>query len=146
MIRIAVPAFLTALSAVFLVGLGKGLVASLARRCRSVRVTGVITDLHALQPYAGTPASGRRRTQYAPVLEFQTLDGRRVQTESRVSSNPPVGEPGQRVRIGYDPDDPADAYVDTVPGSGLLLYAGGLVVAGIVFVVAGVILLSRLGS
>lgn len=146
MIRIAVPAFLTVLSAAFLVGLGKGLVANLARRRRSVRVTGVITDLHAVEPYVGTPTSGQRRTQYAPVLEFQTLDGRRIRTESRVSSNPPVGEPGQRVQIGYDPDDPTEAYVDTVPGSGLLLYAGGLVIAGIVFVVAVGVLVSRLGS
>lgn len=121
---------------------GSGLVRLLARRRRAVRVHGVVVDVRARE--SGTSRAGHRPTTYAPVLAFRTVDGREVQTESRVASNPPVAEAGQHVRVAYDPRDPTEASVDTARGSGVVAYVVGLAVALLILVIAGSALLARL--
>lgn len=145
MLDLGVPALITVGAAIFLVALARGLFGTLRDRRDAVRVPGVITDLRARQAPAGGASAGRRTTQYAPVLEFRTTEGRVVQTESTVSSNPPVGRPGERVQVAYDPADPTSAKVDTVAGTGLLIYLVALPVVALVFVVAAAVLASRLG-
>ncbi|MQA79796.1 MAG: DUF3592 domain-containing protein [Streptosporangiales bacterium] len=121
---------------------GTGLVRQVAGRRRAVRVPGVVVDVRTRD--SGTARAGRRPTTYAPVLAFRTTDGREVQTESRVASNPPVAEAGQRVRVAYDPRDPAEAYVDTARGAGVVAYAAGFAIALFVLVIAASALLARL--
>ncbi|MQB02436.1 MAG: DUF3592 domain-containing protein, partial [Actinobacteria bacterium] len=104
----------------------------------AVRVPGVVLELRAVS----SPSS--HGTQYAPVLEFRTLQGRVVQAESLATSNPPVAQPGESVRVAYDPGEPTTAYVDTVAGSGILVYVLGLVLASLVLVVSATVLVSSL--
>lgn len=121
---------------------GSGLVRQVARRRRSVRVPGVVVDVRVRD--TGTSRAGGRPTTYAPVLAFRTVDGREVRTESSVASNPPVAEAGGQVRVAYDPRDPADAYVDTARGTGVVAYVVGFAVALLVLAIAGTALLARL--
>jgi len=48
---------------------------------------------------------------YAPLVRFETSDGRSIEFESRVRSNPPGYRTGQTVAVLYDPDEPESAAI-----------------------------------
>jgi hypothetical protein len=49
---------------------------------------------------------------YRPVIQFSTGEGHVVRIESIVSSYPPRYAVGDKVRVLYDPNHPADARID----------------------------------
>lgn len=98
-----------------------GLAETVRMRRRAVRVPGVVRSLRPRQQ-TGDANDETDMPQYAAVLEFQTADGRVIQTESDVASNVGVPQPGQQVPVAYDRDDPSNAHIDTFGGSGYLVY------------------------
>jgi hypothetical protein len=48
---------------------------------------------------------------YAPLVRFETIDGRTVEFQSSLRSNPPGYRTGQTVSVLYDPDDPQSAAI-----------------------------------
>lgn len=117
------------------------LVSAVRAARRAVKVPGVVT---ALRPGLGGDSDTTTSPKYAAVLAFRTVDGRDVQTECTEATNPPVAQPGQRVRVAYDPDDPTDAHVDSIWGGGMLVPALALVFGLIVLVAFGLSLLGDL--
>jgi hypothetical protein len=71
------------------------------------------------------PGDGRRLSQrvYQPVLAFRTADGREVQAVAGIARNPPLAQPGDVVRVLYDPANPATAEIDSVAGRGTAVIA-----------------------
>jgi hypothetical protein len=67
---------------------------------------------------------------YHPVVSFTTSEAETVQFVSAVGSSPPSAEPGDRVDVLYDPDDPYDAklsgFFDLWFSSGVLGILGGM--------------------
>jgi hypothetical protein len=51
-----------------------------------------------------------------PVLAFRTLDGREIQTATGVGSSRVIAQPGEQVRVIYDPRNPSRAEIDTWAG------------------------------
>ena len=51
---------------------------------------------------------------FAPVVRFQTVEGRIVEFESSFRSNPPGYRTGQTVSVLYDPDEPRSAAIRDV--------------------------------
>jgi hypothetical protein len=64
---------------------------------------------------------------YAPLVNFRTADGRTVEFQSAVSSNPPAYTVGETVRVLYDPDRPASAAV-----AGMFSIWGTAIIVGII--------------
>jgi hypothetical protein len=64
---------------------------------------GIVTDL---------VHSGSSRS-VAPVVEFTTVDGRKVQITGSISSSPPAYDRGERVRVLYDAANPNAARIDS---------------------------------
>lgn len=50
---------------------------------------------------------------YRAVVRFETADGRQVEIQSRVRSNPPAFDVGERVTVRYDPAVPDNARIDS---------------------------------
>jgi len=48
---------------------------------------------------------------FAPVVRFQTVEGRSVEFESSLRSNPPGYRTGQTVSVLYDPEEPRSAAI-----------------------------------
>jgi hypothetical protein len=48
---------------------------------------------------------------FAPVVRFQTREGRTIEFQSSLSSNPPGYRTGQTVSVLYDPDEPRSAAI-----------------------------------
>ncbi|MEH2587088.1 DUF3592 domain-containing protein [Bradyrhizobium sp. AZCC 1721] len=48
---------------------------------------------------------------FAPVVRFQTRDGRTIEFQSGLRSNPPAYRTGQTVSVLYDPDVPESAAI-----------------------------------
>jgi hypothetical protein len=80
---------------------------------------------------------------YAPVVQFNTIEGRRVEISDSLSSNPPQFQEGQVVDVLYDPQAPNRARIKKwlnlyfIP---LLLGGLGLVFGG----VGGILLIFQL--
>jgi hypothetical protein len=55
---------------------------------------------------------GEAEETYRPVIQFSTGEGRVVRIDSIVSSYPPRYAVGDKVRVLYDPDHPAEARID----------------------------------
>ncbi len=83
-------------------------------------------------------------TVYQAMVEFQTADGQSIRWQESMASSPPVGQPGDTLRMKYDPANPRKARI-TKPtrlwfmpvlfgGLGVLFFGIGVVlaVAGIV--------------
>ena len=102
----------------------------------AVGASGEVIDL--------APSYSDGSATHAPVVRFETPDGREVIFESSVSSHPPAYDIGERVDVLYAPDDPGDAVIDSfwqvylAPvilggiGSIFLLIGGGMLVSQIV--------------
>jgi hypothetical protein len=48
---------------------------------------------------------------FAPVVRFQTMDGRTIEFQSGLRTNPPAYRTGQTVSVLYDPDVPESAAI-----------------------------------
>jgi hypothetical protein len=80
---------------------------------------------------------------FRPLLRFRTVDGRIIETLSRLSPGPRKGQehPGQPVSVVYDPANPACTIVGGVPPNARANGTTGMVIGGM-FVVASLLLLS----
>ncbi len=99
-------------------------------RARAQRVTGVLAGIH------GDQRDGRTTTY--PVLRFRTLDGTEVETTSNVNEEPYylTRARGSRVEVLYDPADPYRACIDGPSGRGQVKSGYGVMVLGVVFLLA----------
>lgn len=83
---------------------------------------------------------------YAPIFRFNTIDGRSMEVEDNLRTNPPQFREGQVVDVLYDPQDPSHARIKKwmnlyfIP---LLLGGMGLIFGGIGFLMLVFQLLDR---
>jgi hypothetical protein len=68
---------------------------------------GVVFELKPVQ------SRKNRGFTYAPVVKFQTPDGKNIQFQSSTSSNPPGFSVGQTVPVLYNRSNPQEAQVDS---------------------------------
>ena len=68
---------------------------------------------------------------YAPVVRFQTKDGRSVSYESDFSSSPPAYDLGESVQIFYSLENPENA---VIKGEGQVLRLVFTIIGGIIIV------------
>ena len=79
---------------------------------------------------------------FAPLIRFQTTDGKTVEFQSTFQSNPPAYTAGQTVPVLYDPDRPNSAAIASlfsIWGVTIILSAVGAIflVVGIGAIVVG---------
>ncbi len=70
---------------------------------RSVEAQGEVIELVAARDGDGG------NVLFAPKVRFQTADGKSVEFQSSLRTNPPAYAVGQRVKVLYDPDNPGSA-------------------------------------
>lgn len=101
-------------------------------RSRAQRVPGMLSGIH-------TARYNDRPTTY-PVLRFRTLEGMDVETTSNVSeaSFYLTRMRGRQVPVLYDPADPRRACIDGPSGRGQVKNGYGVIVLGVVFVLASI--------
>jgi hypothetical protein len=103
----------------------------------------IATSAHTEGVVVAMVPSGRRSSRsVAPVVEFATADGRRVQFRSAISSSPPAFAIGERVGVYYPPQAPETARIDTTFQlwfAPLLLAGLGGLFAAIGFGISGVV-------
>jgi hypothetical protein len=106
-----------------------------ALRERGIRVPGVVVEFKRVPIGDGL--------WLRPLLRFRTVDGRTIETVSRLSPDPRKGQehPGQPVSVVNDPENPASTIVGGVPPSTRFNGTTGMVVGGM-FVFTSLILLS----
>jgi hypothetical protein len=99
---------------------------------RAEKLTGTVTDNVASTSYQNEHYS----TDYCPVVDFQTQEGRNVEYTSDVCQAPPNYAVGQKVTIYYDPKDPnAIQMPDKYGGQYAGVFIPGII--GIVFLLIG---------
>ncbi len=98
-------------------------------RRHGMRVPGVVVGLRRSSGDGGV---------YYPTLQFQTVQGFVMETESDLGSNPSPVRPGQQVMVVYDPERPQRARLDGVGGRGVLRSVLFLIV-GLVILVASLV-------
>jgi hypothetical protein len=72
---------------------------------RSVQASGVVVEVVRIQ---------NRQTgelMFAPLVRFQTADGRSIEFQSSLRTNPPSYSPGESVTVLYDPARPVSAEI-----------------------------------
>jgi hypothetical protein len=72
---------------------------------RSLQASGVVVENVRMQD---------RQTgnlMFAPLIRFQTADGRTIEFQSSLRTNPPSYSPGQSVTVLYDPAKPVSAEI-----------------------------------
>lgn len=81
----------------------------------TVEAQAYVVELISKKSTTHTTRNGHRRTHtttvYAPVVSFTDENGIERTETSNSFSNPPVCEPGETVRILYDPNDPSNLYL-----------------------------------
>ena len=80
---------------------------------------------------------------YAPFVRFQTIEGRTVEFQSTLSSNPPGYRTGQTVSVLYDPDDPQSAAIRGVFSLWLTSIVLGFIGSAFLAVGTGMIVICR---
>lgn len=86
---------------------------------------------------------------YAPVFGFTTIDGRYVEVEDKLESNPPQFREGEVLDILYDPQNPSRARVKkwmNLYFTPLLLGGMGVVFGGVGVVLLIFAILDRIGG
>jgi hypothetical protein len=76
----------------------------------------------------------RGSSAYRPVVEFLTRDEQEITFTSKVGNNPPAFQVDEAVTVLYDPEDPHDAYIQSLVqfwGGPLFAFLFGAVFAGI---------------
>ncbi len=71
---------------------------------------------------------------YAPVYQFNTLDGQSIEVHDNLSSNPPRFKVGQTIEVLYDPENPQKARIKkwmNLYFASVLLGVLGLVFGGV---------------
>ena len=101
-------------------------------RSNSKEATGIVMDLDARRS-SGT-GSRRGSTTYAEHVQFATPDGKTFEFHSSVSTSSPF-QPGTKVPVRYNPDNPSDADIDTVFRAWFV--PGLIAIMGIVFTFIG---------
>ncbi|MET8047383.1 DUF3592 domain-containing protein [Streptosporangium sp. NPDC005286] len=125
-----VPLFGIVFGAVF-AGIGvRVLTVGQRLRRHGVRVPGIVVGLR------WSSSNGNDSGVYYPTLQFQTVQGSVVETESDLGSNPPPARPGQQVMVVYDPERPQRARLDGVGGKGVLHSVLFLTVGAVILVVS----------
>ncbi len=100
------------LTALLTFGVGSILLALaviLWRRTRSFLAVAVDADGTIINLATVRTSSG---TGYRAIVEFDTHDGRRVRWRDKVTSDPPVGQCGERLPMKYDPANPQNARIN----------------------------------
>ncbi len=70
---------------------------------KAEQATGRVVDLRR---NAGTDSHGSAFITYYPIIHFQNREGREVEYEGGIGSDPPAYKIGQTVEMYYDPDNP----------------------------------------
>ncbi len=86
---------------------------------------------------------------YAPVFGFTTIDGRYIEVEDKLESNPPQFREGEVLDILYDPQNPSRARVKkwmNLYFTPLLLGGMGVVFGGVGVVLLIFAILDRFGG
>ncbi len=102
---------------------------------RAVQVTGTVTDLSISTSYQDQ----QYWTDYCPVVDFRTQDGRQVEFTSDVCQDPPEYKVGQKVSLYYDTRDPKNVQFNnfiekySAPVSAAVAGAVVLLIALIIF-------------
>jgi hypothetical protein len=86
----------------------------------------------------GQPGEGSR--QAIPTVRFTLPDGRTVQTEARMGTNPGFNRTGAQITVLYDPADPRRARVDAKMAGAGSFVGGCMASLGFVFVLTGIAL------
>jgi len=68
---------------------------------------------------------------YAPIVRFQTQDGRSVSYESYFSSSPPAYDVGESVQVFYSPENPEKA---AIKGEGQVFRIVFMLVGGVIII------------
>ncbi|MGI5155386.1 DUF3592 domain-containing protein [Microbispora sp. CA-102843] len=101
-------------------------------RRHGIRVPGVVVGLRR---------AGRNGVYY-PTLQFQTVQGPVVKTESDLGFKPSPVRPGQQVMVVYAPKRPQHVRLDGAGGTGLIHGVLFLVVGAVALVVSLVFAIS----
>lgn len=107
---------------------------------RRFRVTclGLVTDTRVQSRGSGTDST---LVEY-PVLTFRTEDGREVQTLASNYSSVVRHEPGQQVKVTYDPANPLEAYTGGKAASWVVpVFALVFTLVGLVLLIYGCVVL-----
>ena len=80
---------------------------------------------------------------FAPLVRFQTTDGRNIEFESSLSSNPPLYHTGQTVSVLYDPGEPQSAAIRGVFSLWLIPMVLGFI--GSIFTAVGIAMVAMSG-
>lgn len=116
---------------------------SQARFRRRARTTpGVITGLRPARMRGSAAGELRSQRAYYPVVRFTTAAGEQVEAESRLATNPPPGRPGQQVTVHYDPANPGRFTTAATARTVGCVAAAFVVLGGLVFAVAAIVLLA----
>jgi Protein of unknown function (DUF3592) len=87
---------------------------------------------------AASARPGGGSDRYAVVVEFATNDGTAVRWTDNTASTPPIAQPGDRVRVKYDPARPQQARLASPER--LFLLPRTLVATGALFAALGAVL------
>ncbi|WP_061297702.1 DUF3592 domain-containing protein [Herbidospora cretacea] len=114
---------------------GRGVLrASRAFLATAVRADGEVVKLEVSR--RGVAQRPRPAHVYLPVLRFRTAEGRTVEARSPVGANPAPAAKGDRVRVLYNPADPADVRIDDVRGHGVTTGRWLVGIGAVILVVA----------
>ncbi len=99
---------------------------------RAEHLTGTVTDLSISTSYQDQ----QTWTDYCPVVDFRTREGKNVEYTDDVCSNPPDYAVGQKVAIFYDPGDPKATQMQEKNGAN---FAASLflIIIGVIFIAIG---------
>jgi hypothetical protein len=127
--------------------LGAALMMSQARFQRRAEISrGVITGLRPARVRGGAAAEPVSRRGWYPTVRFTTAAGADIEAESRLATNPPPGRAGQPVTVRYDPANPGRFITAETSRTAGCVAVAFVVLGGLVFAVAAIILLAVAGS
>lgn len=103
---------------------------------QAMTTSGEVVEL--VRSRSSNSSSGTRNYTYKPRVRYTAPDGKVVEFQSNVGSNPPSFAIGEQVKVLYDREDPTDARIDDFVSLWLLpLILGGI---GTVFFITGAIM------
>ena len=102
---------------------------------------GTVVDLHRSKSRSRSDLNSRLRNSftYAPVVEFQTADGRKITFTSSTSSNPPSYSRGETVDVLYKALSPEQAKIKSFFSLWIGVLIAGML--GLVFFLIGIFII-----